>query len=98
MAADQPPSNYWIRAQPNLGNSTFVGGINSAILRYKGAPVAEPTTTQTTSTKPLQEPNLRPLVSMPVVSILLLHHNLLQDLNRDVVSHSLAQPLQEVLM
>ena len=98
MNANQPVGNYWVRANPNLGTTGFTGGINSAILRYKGAPVAEPTTTQTTSTKPLQEPNLRPLVSMPVVSILLLHHNLLQDLNRDVVSHSLAQPLQEVLM
>nr|AID59415.1 laccase 7 precursor [Cerrena sp. HYB07] len=66
LNANQPVGNYWVRANPNLGTTGFTGGINSAILRYKGAPVAEPTTTQTTSTKPLQEPNLRPLVSMPV--------------------------------
>ena len=98
MNANQPVGNYWVRANPNLGTTGFAGGINSAILRYKGAPVAEPTTTQTTSTKPLQEPNLHPLVTTPVVSILLLHHDVLQDFDPDFVPRSLVQLLQEVLM
>ena len=47
----------------------FDGGINSAILRYEGAPVAEPTTVEKTSTKPLNEVDLHPLVPMPVVCV-----------------------------
>jgi len=39
---------------------TTAGGLNSAILRYVGAPVAEPHTTQTLS-NPLVETNLHPL-------------------------------------
>nr|WGJ61556.1 laccase 15 precursor [Cerrena unicolor] len=66
LNANQPVDNYWIRANPNLGTTGFAGGINSAILRYKGAAVAEPTTSQTTSTKPLLETDLHPLVSTPV--------------------------------
>nr|AMJ39540.1 laccase 3 [Coriolopsis trogii] len=67
LEANQPKGNYWIRANPNHAN--FVGfndGINSAILRYKGAPVAEPNTTQTPSKKPLLETNLRPLTKQAV--------------------------------
>ena len=48
----------------------FDNGINSAILRYEGAPVAEPTTVEKTSTKPLNEVDLHPLVPMPVVCAL----------------------------
>ncbi|THV07167.1 hypothetical protein K435DRAFT_848507 [Dendrothele bispora CBS 962.96] len=29
--------NYWIRANPNIGTTVFEGGLNSAILRYRGA-------------------------------------------------------------
>ncbi|CAL1710152.1 unnamed protein product [Somion occarium] len=66
MQANQPVGNYWIRAKPNIGNTTFLGGLNSAILRYLGAPDAEPTTVQTPSNTPLIESNLRPLVYTPV--------------------------------
>lgn len=50
-------NNYWIRALPPGGN--FTGGINSAILRYQGAPDAEPTTSQDISNL-LVETNLHP--------------------------------------
>ncbi|KAK7682785.1 laccase, multicopper oxidase, benzenediol:oxygen oxidorectuctase [Cerrena zonata] len=66
LNANQNVGNYWVRANPNLGTTGFTGGINSAILRYQGATVAEPTTAQTTSTNPMQEPNLHPLVPTPV--------------------------------
>lgn len=36
-----------IKANPSTGNAGFTNGINSAILRYNGAPNAEPTTTGT---------------------------------------------------
>ena len=43
LNANQPVGNYWIRANPNLPSvAGFTGGINSAILRYKGAPNEEP--------------------------------------------------------
>ncbi|KAF8798409.1 laccase [Phlegmacium glaucopus] len=60
LTADQPVDNYWVRALPSLGTMNFIGGVNSAILRYKGAPVAEPTTTPCLS-NPLVETNLHPL-------------------------------------
>ncbi|KAK7024867.1 laccase [Favolaschia claudopus] len=65
MKANQNVGNYWIRANPNFGHTGFAGGINSAILRYIGAPNKEPTT-NSTSTKPLVETALHPLVPMPV--------------------------------
>ncbi|KAG2153312.1 laccase [Suillus clintonianus] len=63
LNANKPVGNYWIRALPNTGGSTFDGGQNMAILRYQGAPVAEPTTTQGTSTIPLLETNLHALIN-----------------------------------
>nr|AMT85332.1 laccase [Trametes versicolor] len=66
LNANQTVGNYWVRANPNFGTVGFAGGINSAILRYQGAPVAEPTTTQTPSVIPLIETNLHPLARMPV--------------------------------
>ncbi|KAL0059949.1 laccase, multicopper oxidase, benzenediol:oxygen oxidorectuctase [Marasmius tenuissimus] len=42
LNADQPVGNYWVRADPSDGDGGFNGGINSAILRYVGAPEAEP--------------------------------------------------------
>ncbi|KAI0360992.1 laccase [Trametes cingulata] len=66
LDANQAVDNYWIRANPSFGNVGFSGGINSAILRYDGAPAVEPTTTQTPSTNPLVEANLRPFTPMPV--------------------------------
>ncbi|KAG0695822.1 laccase [Suillus ampliporus] len=63
LNANQPVNNYWLRALPNTPGSNFNGGLNSAILRYKGAPVAEPTTNQTKSILPLVETNLHALVN-----------------------------------
>ncbi|KAF7368336.1 Laccase I [Mycena venus] len=67
LTANQPVSNYWIRAQPTLpgSNQGFVNATNSAILRYVGAPVRDPTS-NSTSTQPLVENNLHPLVKTPV--------------------------------
>ncbi|KAH9484506.1 Laccase [Psilocybe cubensis] len=45
IVANQPIGNYWIRAQRGVvqGNvDPFEGGLNSAILRYKGAEEVEP--------------------------------------------------------
>ncbi|TFK34056.1 laccase [Crucibulum laeve] len=63
LNANQPNRNYWIRANPNLGNrDKFDGGINSAILRYSGAAVEEPAAAAIVpSTNPLRETSLRPL-------------------------------------
>nr|BAD98305.1 laccase1 [Trametes versicolor] len=66
LEANQAVDNYWIRANPNFGNVGFTGGINSAILRFDGAAAMEPTTTQTTSTEPLNGVNLHPLVATAV--------------------------------
>ena len=67
LEANQSVNNYWIRAeqQPGIdgGPTGFAGGINSAILRYSGAPNADPTTSQTQSVIPLNEANLHPLLN-----------------------------------
>ncbi|KAF7790127.1 hypothetical protein EIP86_001079 [Pleurotus ostreatoroseus] len=67
LEANQPVGNYWIRASPDPTQQTklvgFDNAINSAILRYVGAPENEPTTEQTPSIKPLQEVDLHPLVN-----------------------------------
>jgi FtsP/CotA-like multicopper oxidase with cupredoxin domain len=63
VTANQPVDNYWIRALPNHGNRTFVGGLNSAILRYDGAPTRDPTTSQGPATAHFEESQLRPLES-----------------------------------
>ncbi|KAJ6592231.1 laccase [Mycena vulgaris] len=65
LNANQKVGNYWVRADPNIGITGFEGGINSAILRYVGAPKAEPTT-NSTGTLPLVETALHPLVRTPV--------------------------------
>ena len=61
LNATQPVDNYWIRALPNTPNATFVGGLNSAILRYSGAPSQDPTTNHTQSEAPFLEQNLHAL-------------------------------------
>jgi FtsP/CotA-like multicopper oxidase with cupredoxin domain len=70
LNANQTVGNYWIRALPNLGNGglneTFEGGVNSAILRYGGAPIAEPTSQQQNQTIPLVETDLHPAIAEPV--------------------------------
>ncbi|KAJ6549616.1 laccase B [Mycena vulgaris] len=70
LTASNKPSNYWIRAQPTLAgtNQGFVNATNSAILRYVGAPVRDPTT-NSTSKLPLVETSLHPLVPSPVPGI-----------------------------
>jgi len=60
LNANQPINNYWIRAEPNLGNTTFTAGLNSAILRYAGAPIQDPTTARIVNNAML-ETNLHPL-------------------------------------
>ena len=60
LNTDQPVSNYWVRALPNVGPQGFAGGVNSAILRYWKAPAADPTTASSL-TNPMVETNLHPL-------------------------------------
>ncbi|ESK88328.1 laccase [Moniliophthora roreri MCA 2997] len=60
LNANQPVGNYWIRADPSKGRNGFNDGINSAILRYVGAPEREPTTRQT-GRRLLNEVDLHPL-------------------------------------
>ena len=62
VTANQTVDNYWIRAFPNHGPQTFDGGLNSAILRYAGAPIQEPTTQQGPSVLPFDENLLSPLL------------------------------------
>ncbi|KAI0781235.1 phenoloxidase [Trametes elegans] len=66
LEANQTVDNYWIRATPFFGLPGFAGGINSAILRYEGAPEVEPTTEAAKPVQPLKETDLRPLKAMPV--------------------------------
>nr|ACO53431.1 laccase 5 [Trametes sp. C30] len=65
LIADQPIDNYFIRANPNVGNRGFAGGINSAILRYDGAAPVEPTTVQPPSVIPMVEADLTTFDSRP---------------------------------
>ncbi|KAL9710804.1 hypothetical protein Ac2012v2_006341 [Leucoagaricus gongylophorus] len=65
LHANQPVDNYWIHALPNSGNrnisTTFENGVNSAILRYKGACIDEPRSAQPETMKALRERDLHPL-------------------------------------
>ncbi|KIL62869.1 multicopper oxidase [Amanita muscaria Koide BX008] len=63
LTTNQPVNNYWIRANPNVGTTGFANGLNSAILRYAGAPLADPTTNQSTTTNLLAETSLSPLLN-----------------------------------
>jgi iron transport multicopper oxidase len=65
VTANQKVGNYWIRAQPIIDGlsgypTTFTNGINSAILRYSGAPTADPTSNITPGKNPLVESKLVP--------------------------------------
>ena len=63
LVADKPVGNYWIRSLPSSSTTVgFDGGVNSAILRYTGAPVADPITTETTAQNPFVETNLHALM------------------------------------
>ena len=61
VTANQPVSNYWIRANPSVGNTGFTNGINSAILRYSGAKKQNPTTSANPGPL-LSEADLSPLI------------------------------------
>ncbi|PFH45264.1 multicopper oxidase [Amanita thiersii Skay4041] len=67
LSATQPIDNYWIRALPNKGvnklSSGFDGGVNSAILRYKGATRREPQSMPKQNPVMLQETDLHPLTN-----------------------------------
>ncbi|KAF9493097.1 hypothetical protein BDN71DRAFT_1607093 [Pleurotus eryngii] len=61
LTANQQVDNYWIRASPNLGPQGFAGGLNSAILRYVGAPSANPNSSETQSLHPMLQTDIVPL-------------------------------------
>jgi iron transport multicopper oxidase len=61
LTANQPAGNYWVRANPNKGSTGFDGGLNLAILRYRSAPIVDPTTTQPPNPVLLLETDLHPL-------------------------------------
>ncbi|KAE9410248.1 laccase [Gymnopus androsaceus JB14] len=65
LTANQSIDNYWIKANDVAGaaKNFFDGGINSAILRYVGAPDAEPTKNQTVPGRQLLETDLHPLIN-----------------------------------
>ncbi|OCB87661.1 laccase [Sanghuangporus baumii] len=64
VTMDQSVFNYWIRAIPNFPeNSNNNGGMNSAILRYDGAPDQEPTTTPKANPVQMNEADLHPLIN-----------------------------------
>ncbi|KAK7055299.1 multicopper oxidase/laccase [Favolaschia claudopus] len=66
LNAIQTVDNYWLRSVPNLGDTSFDGGVNSAILRYVGAPNTDPKATASNSVNPLLETDLHPLTPVPV--------------------------------
>ncbi|KAK0471426.1 laccase lcc5 [Armillaria novae-zelandiae] len=61
LNANQKIGNYWIRANPSVGEQGYVGGINSAILRYNGADNVEPDPVIILSVSPMSETELVPL-------------------------------------
>ncbi|KAF5368806.1 hypothetical protein D9757_012283 [Collybiopsis confluens] len=66
LNANQPINNYWVRANPNVGPRDFEGGINSAILRYQDARIAEPEPEIFVPVNQLEETSLVPLTLPPV--------------------------------
>ncbi|KAI6144387.1 laccase [Pisolithus tinctorius] len=69
VTADQPVDNYWIRFVSDFPNQTFDGGLNSAILRYNGAPIQDPTTDPGPYVLPFDESALHPLQGSGVPGI-----------------------------
>lgn len=65
LETNKDVKNYWIRADPPVRPNTTTpnpsSGINTAILRYAGAPAVDPTTLKTNSIMPLAETDLHPL-------------------------------------
>nr|CDJ79885.1 benzenediol:oxygen oxidoreductase [Coprinus comatus] len=64
LDANQAVDNYWIRGLPRSGvpslKAGYEGGLNSAILRYQGAPITEPQTTDNENAALLDEAQLVP--------------------------------------
>ena len=60
LNANKPVDNYWIFAIPDIGTIPFLGGTNSAILRYVGAENTDPELAVSLK-NPLIETNLHPL-------------------------------------
>ncbi|KAJ7048951.1 laccase [Mycena amicta] len=67
LAATKPINNYWIRTVANGGTAGFDNGINSAILRYVGAPIQDPASPLVASVIPLVETDLHPALGQPPV-------------------------------
>ena len=63
LDANQTIQNYWIRANPTSYRSNFIGGLNSAILRYSGAPIQDPPDRNWTPVNALVESNLHALIN-----------------------------------
>ncbi|KIK91567.1 laccase [Paxillus rubicundulus Ve08.2h10] len=63
ITANQPVANYWIRADGGQANQIFDGGMNSAILRYAGAPDEDPTSVPGPYELSFDESTLHPLIS-----------------------------------
>ncbi|KAG2114628.1 laccase [Suillus discolor] len=61
LQANQPVKNYWVRGLPNTPGANYIGGVNSAILRYQGAPAVNPITIALPPKNQLQETNLHAL-------------------------------------
>lgn len=59
LEANQTVDNYYIRVNPISYRSTFDGGLNSAILRYSGAPIEDPPDRTWPTVNPLLEYNLQ---------------------------------------
>ncbi|KAG1743108.1 laccase [Suillus lakei] len=72
--ANQPVTNYWVRALSNLlvnqtSAQTFSGGLNQAILRYKGAPEEDPTSSPGPYVLPFNEAKLASLMDIPAPGV-----------------------------
>lgn len=63
LCAHQEIGNYRVRAlsSTGVGAYNFTNGVNSGILRYKGAPNVEPTTSPWSDVVALREADLHPL-------------------------------------
>lgn len=61
VEAKQDGGSFWIRANPNLGDTGFANGINSAILRYDNAAISDPTSNSPSNPVKLAETDLHAL-------------------------------------
>ncbi|KAF9233715.1 laccase [Melanogaster broomeanus] len=63
LEANQTVDNYFIRVTPTTYNASSDNGLNSAILRYSGAPIEDPQNRTWSLVNPLNESNLHALNS-----------------------------------